>query len=107
MNRTRIHLPAQVARPFEVFVNGVPQTEGTDYEVVGSTLLFDRPLVREGKLGFWRWARMFFGVAGSYRQNDTIDVVYAVGGRRVVATLAAPTTPPGEQAGERIGDGES
>ncbi len=88
--RTRIDLPASVNRPFEVFVNGVPQTEGTDYEVVGSTLLFERELVREGDLGFWRWARMFFGIAGSYRRNDTIDVIYTVGGRRVVASLAAP-----------------
>ena len=33
---------------------------------------------------------MFFGIAGSYRRNDTIDVVYSVEGRRVVASLAAP-----------------
>jgi hypothetical protein len=88
--RTRIDLPSSVTRPFDVFVNGVPQTEGTDYEVVGSALLFERELVREGNLGFWRWARMFFGIAGSYRRNDTIDVVYAVAGRRVVASLPAP-----------------
>lgn len=92
-----------MARPFEVFVNGVPQTEGTDYEVVGSSLLFNRPLVREGRLGLWRWARMFFGVAGSYGQNDTIDVVYSAGGRRVVASLA----PPAAEPGERPGNGES
>jgi hypothetical protein len=29
---------------------------------------------------------LFLGVAGTYRQNDSVDVVYeAVGGRRVVA----------------------
>lgn len=95
-NRTRIELPPQVARPFEVFVNGVPQTEGTDYEIVGTSLLFERPLVQEGQLGFWRWARMFLGVAGSYRQNDTIDVVYSVGGRRVVASLAPPLPEPAQ-----------
>ena len=32
-----IDLPAQVARPFEVFVNGVAQKEGTDFELVGSS----------------------------------------------------------------------
>ena len=89
-NRTRIEVPPQVTRPFEVFVNGVPQTEGTDYELVGTSLVFGRPLVREGQLGFWRWARMFLGIAGSYRQNDTIDVVYTAGGRRFVASLAPP-----------------
>ena len=74
-SRTRIQLPPHVARPFEVFVNGVPQVEGTDFEVVGTSLLFERLLVREGQLGFWRWLRMFLGVAGSYRRNDTVDVV--------------------------------
>ncbi len=72
-SRTRIELPPQVRRPFEVFVNGVPQVEGTDFEAVGSTLLFPRTLAREGKIGFWRWARLFLGVAGTYKQNDTID----------------------------------
>jgi hypothetical protein len=94
-NRTRIELPPHVQRPFEVFVNGVPQVEGTDFEVVGTSLLFERSLVREGPLGFWRWARMFLGVAGSYRRNDTIDVVYSLGGRRRVATLAPPDTDGG------------
>ncbi len=79
-----------MVRPFEVFVNGVPQAEGTDFEVVGTSLLFERSLVKEGSLGFWRWARMFLGVAGSYRKNDTIDVVYSLDGRRRVVTLAPP-----------------
>jgi len=31
---------------------------------------------------------MFLGIAGTYRQNDTVDVVYARGGeRRVVSGL--------------------
>jgi ribosome-binding ATPase YchF (GTP1/OBG family) len=30
---TRVRLPADVVRPFEVFVNGVLQQEGTDYVV--------------------------------------------------------------------------
>ena len=94
-NRTRIDLPAHVARPFEVYVNGVAQVEGTDFETVGSSLVFFRSLRREGSIGFWRWTRMFLGVAGTYRQNDTIDVVYSRDGRRLVASLAAP---PSEHA---------
>ena len=75
---------AYVREPFEVFVNGVPQVEGTDYEVVGSSLLFNRSLAREGKLGLWRWLSMLLGIAGTYRKNDTIDVVFTVNGRRKV-----------------------
>ena len=72
-------------RPFEVYVNGVPQREGNDFSIDGRTLVFDRELKTEGKLGFWRWTSIFVGVAGTYRQNDSVDVVYTRGGRRVVA----------------------
>jgi hypothetical protein len=83
--RTRVRLPGDVVRPFEVYVNGVPQTEGEDFSVDGRTLVFDRELKTEGKLGFWRWTSIFVGVAGTYRQNDSVDVVYSRGGRKVVA----------------------
>jgi hypothetical protein len=83
--RTLVVLPPDLTRPFEVFLNGVPQQEGVDYRVEGGRLLFDRELKAEGKLGFWRWLSMWVGVAGTYRQNDSVDVVYERGGRRVVA----------------------
>ena len=67
-------------------MNGVPQEEGVDYAVEGRTLVFDRELKSEGKLGFWRWTSIFVGVAGTYRQDDSVDVVYQRAGRRVVAT---------------------
>ncbi len=79
-------MPPDLARPFEVFVNGVTQREGADYRVEGRTLVFGRELKQEGKLGFWRWASILVGAAGTYRQNDSVDVVYDVGGRRVVAS---------------------
>ena len=84
--RTRVRLPADVARPFEVFVNGVPQEEGTDFWIEGRTLVFERELKSEGKLGAWRWLSMWVGVAGTYRQNDSVDVTYQRNGQPVVAT---------------------
>ena len=40
-----------------------------------------------GRLGFWRWTSIVFGVAGTYRQNDVVDVIYeAADGRRAVAS---------------------
>ena len=83
---TRVRLPSDLMRPFEVYVNGVPQAEGADFHVDGRTLIFERELRTEGKLGFWRWTSIFVGVAGTYRQDDSVDVVYERGGRRVVAT---------------------
>jgi hypothetical protein len=92
--RTRVRLPADLTRPFEVYVNGVEQVEGIDYEVQGRTLVFDRELRTEGKLGAWRWLSMWVGVAGTYRQNDSVDVVYQRDGRRVVA-IKLPLEPLG------------
>jgi len=84
--RSHVVLPPQVTEPFEVYLNGVPQQRGRDFAVIGGTLVFERELAREGKLGFWRWLSLFLGIAGTYRQNDTVDVIYEAGGRRVVAS---------------------
>ena len=84
--RTVVDLPQGVGAEFEVYVNGVPQRRGADYRVVGSTLVFERALATEGKLGPFRWLSMFLGIAGTYRQHDTVDVVYEAGGRRTVAS---------------------
>jgi hypothetical protein len=86
VERTRVELPAGVGETFEVFVNGVVQQPGKDFRREGGELVFDRRLAREGRLGFWRWLSLFLGVAGTYRQNDSVDVVYESGGRRIVAT---------------------
>ena len=83
---TRVRLPADVVRPFEVFVNGVAQREGGDYRIDGRTLVFERQLQTEGKLGFWRWLSLSIGIAGTYRQNDSVDVAYKRGGKPVVAS---------------------
>ncbi len=83
---TRVELPAAVARPFEVYVNGVRQREGAEFRVEDRALVFVRELRQEGKLGFWRWASILFGAAGTYRQNDVVDVIYELGGQRAVAS---------------------
>jgi hypothetical protein len=86
LEQARVTLPAEVAEPFEVYLNGVRQEPGRDFEVEDGALVFERRLAHEGRLGFWRWLSLFLGVAGTYRQNDSVDVVYQSGGRRVVAS---------------------
>jgi hypothetical protein len=88
---SRVTLPRGVGTSFEVYVNGVRQQPGADFVREGGDLVFRRSLAKEGKLGFWRWTSLFLGIAGTYRQNDSVDVVYEVDGRRVVAT-ALPIT---------------
>ena len=87
---SRVALPDGVASPLEVYVNGVLQQRGRDFEVRGRELLFTRPLAQEGRLGFFRWLSIFLGFAGTYRRHDSVDVVYELDGRRLVASgLAA------------------
>jgi hypothetical protein len=88
----RVELPDDVPEEFEVFINGVKQEQGRDYRVQGRTLVFNRPLAQEGKLGAMRWTSIFLGVAGTYRKHDTVDVVYKRDGRRMVATGLRPDT---------------
>ena len=66
--------------PFEVYVNGVRQRSGTDYEELDGALVFERELKKEGRLGFWRWFLGAWGV-GTYRQNDSVDVRWESQGR--------------------------
>ncbi len=85
--RTRVRLPGDVQRPFEVYVNGVEQHEGVDFVVREGALLFERELVHE-KVGARRWTSMVLGIAGSYGKDDSVDVLYRVGGEsRVAARL--------------------
>jgi hypothetical protein len=74
-----------VRAPFEVFISGVPQREGVDYELEGGdTLVFDREL-RKDKISGWRWFLGAWGV-GTYRQHDSVDVRYTTAdGRPMVA----------------------
>jgi hypothetical protein len=83
--RTRVALPADVQRPFEVYVNGVEQREGADFVVRDGALLFDRELVHE-RVGAGRWTSMVFGIAGSYGKDDSVDVAYRVRGESRVAS---------------------
>jgi hypothetical protein len=81
-----VELPSEVSEPYEVFLNGVRQQPGTDFRVDGRILVFERTLAKEGRLGFGRWLSLLLGIAGTYRQNDSVDVVYQAAGRRTVAS---------------------
>ena len=84
---TRVRLPADVQRPFEVYLNGVEQREGVDFKVRDGMLVFERELAKE-RVGVGRWTSMVLGIAGSYGKDDSVDVVYRVDGEtRVAAKL--------------------
>jgi hypothetical protein len=85
--RSRVQLPPGVGDRYEVYVNGVQQAPGHDFDRLGDTLVFRRTLAREGRLGPIRWLSMLLGVAGTYRKHESVDVVYEREGRRTVASL--------------------
>jgi hypothetical protein len=81
---SRVKLPPAVNEPYTVFLNGVRQVPGKDFRVVGDTLVFPETLVREGRLGFWRWFWGAWGI-GTYRKDDQVDVAWEADGHPRVA----------------------
>ena len=90
MTGSRVQLPPEVERPFEVYVNGLPQTEGTDFHVDGRELVFARELTQPARDTARSLVRGFF--FGRYKPEHTVDVAYQAGGRGHVAT-GLPITP--------------
>jgi hypothetical protein len=90
--RSAVRLPPGVKPPFDVYINGVPQQEGSDYVVRDGQLLFERELAQEGKLGFWRWALGSVGI-GTYRQHHSVDVRYTASDGRALVAENLPVEP--------------
>ena len=76
----RVRLPAGAEPPFTVFINGVEQSQGADYEIEGGEVIFTRPIVKE-KIGTSRWLAMYLGLWGTYRTNETVDLQFHRGGK--------------------------
>jgi hypothetical protein len=74
----RVRLPAGAEPPIVVYVNGIRQAEGNDYEIQGNEIAFSRPIVKE-QVGGMRYLAMFLGLFGTYRKHETVDVEYRVG----------------------------
>ncbi len=101
-----VALPEDSRGPYEVFVNGVPQNAGEHYDREGETLYFYRPIRQEEKLGFWRWLSIFIGIAGSAKQNDSVDVTFVRDGQRLIETslpIEILVEPTEEQRGMLVG----
>ena len=92
MEASRVQLPRGVGERYEVYVNGVRQSPGQDFDRIGDELVFRRVLAQEGRLGAIRWLSMLLGIAGTYRKHETVDVVYERDGRRTVVSLAPSET---------------
>jgi hypothetical protein len=76
----RLKLPAGGGAPYVVFVNGVEQREGVDYNVRAGEIVFTREIIKE-KVGAGRWLAMYLGLFGTYRKNETIDLQFQRNGK--------------------------
>jgi hypothetical protein len=72
--RSKVRLPRDLRGSYEVYINGVLQQAGVDYQVREAALVFERELLKD-KISGWRWLLGAWGV-GTYRQNDSVDVRY-------------------------------
>ena len=87
----RVKIPAAAQPPYVVYINGVEQTEGTDYDVEDGELHFTRPIVKE-KMDTGRWLAMYLGLFGTYRKDEKVDLQFFRDGKvEVVPDL--PVTP--------------
>jgi hypothetical protein len=82
-------LPRGAERPITIFVNGVEQVEGTDYEIRGREIVFSRSILKEEKLSTLRWLTMLIGVVGTYRKHEMVDIEYRSGGQTKLASDVA------------------
>lgn len=76
----RVKLPAGAEPPFTVFINGVEQSLGSDYNIESGEIVFSRQILKE-TVGKGRWLAMYLGLFGTYRRNDTVDLEFNRGGK--------------------------
>ena len=82
----RVRLPRGADPPIRVYVNGVEQSQESDFRIRGGEIIFERPIVKEGKVGGLRWLAMLLGLFGTYRKHETVDVEYRLAGQVKLAS---------------------
>jgi hypothetical protein len=78
----RVALPAGAQEPIRVYVNGVEQVRGEDYDVRGREIVFTEPIYKEQlkRLSPLRKLGLGLGLFGWYERNEVVDIEYRSGG---------------------------
>ena len=82
----RVRLPRGAEPPIRLYVTRVEQSECPDYRIGSGEIVFQRSIVKEGKVGGLRWLAMLLGLFGTYRKHETVDVEYRLGGQVKLAS---------------------
>ena len=77
----RARLPRGATEPIRVFINGVEQARGVDYDLEPGGIRFRQPIMKEGKITGWRRWTLLLGLIGVYRKHEVVDVEYTLGGQ--------------------------
>jgi hypothetical protein len=93
----RVKIPAGAEPPYTVYVNGVEQTEGDDFNIEDRELVFTRPIVKE-EMGTSRWLAMYLGLWGTYRKDEKVDIQFQRGGKTELAADLPVVPYPGTEA---------
>jgi hypothetical protein len=92
----RVKIPVGAEPPYTVFINGVEQTEGDDFNIEDRELAFTRPIVKE-EMGTSRWLAMYLGLWGTYRKDEKVDIQFQRNGKtELVADLDVVPYPGAE-----------
>jgi hypothetical protein len=76
----RVKIPAGAEPPYTVYINGVEQIEGQDFNIEDRELVFTRPIVKE-EMGTSRWLAMYLGLWGTYRKDEKVDIQFQRDGK--------------------------
>jgi hypothetical protein len=78
-----IALPRGAQEPIRVYVNGVEQVRGEDYDVLPGRIVFREPIYKEQlqKLTPLRKLALGLGLIGWYERNEVVDIEYRLDGR--------------------------
>jgi hypothetical protein len=98
----RVRIPNGAEPPLTVFINGVEQREGTDYEIEGREIRFAGPIVKE-EMNTGRWLAMYLGLFGTYRKDEKVDLQFSKGGK-VELRSDVPVIPYGDEDAGTGGD---
>ncbi len=99
----RVKIPAGAEAPYTVYVNGVEQVEGEDFNIEGRELVFTRPIVKE-EMGTSRWLAMYLGLWGTYRKDEKVDIQFQRAGKtELVADLDIVPYPGTEGKDKKTG----
>jgi len=100
----RVRIPNGAQPPLTVFINGVEQRDGVDYEIEAHEVRFVAPIVKE-EIGTGRWLAMYLGLFGTYRKDEKVDLQFTNKEGKVELRSEVPVIPYDDPAPAAGGSG--